>query len=150
MKSNDGMTNFALLMLRLTAGLILLYFGSQKFLGAFGGMGLTNTIVAFKNSMGIPTPMTVLAVIAEFFGGLGLVLGVFTRVAAFGVLCTMAVATYTNVQKIESLVATQTNPFPINGAAFPMALGAIALALMLLGSGDWSLEAHFFAKRRRR
>ncbi|MBS1707039.1 MAG: DoxX family protein [Armatimonadetes bacterium] len=148
-KSTDSLGNLALLVLRVVAGAILFYYGSQKFLGWFGGPGMSATITAFSKNMGIPTPLTVLATVAEFFGGLGLVVGIFTRVAAFGAFCTMAVATFTQVRGVKTLVASADNMFPIKDATYPLALAAICLAILLLGAGDWSLDKRFFGRQRR-
>lgn len=84
---NDG----SLLALRLAAGLVIWPHGAQKVLGWFGGHGLAGT-VGFMSSMGVPPVFAYLAIAAEFLGGIALLLGLFTRVAAFGVFSTMAVA----------------------------------------------------------
>lgn len=46
----------------------------------------------FTGTMHIPAPLAFLAIAAEFFGGLGLILGFLTRIAAFGIAVNMAVA----------------------------------------------------------
>jgi putative oxidoreductase len=78
-------------MLRLVLGLIFFSHGAQKMLGWFGGYGFTGTMGAFEK-MGIPAVFAVLAIAAEFFGGLGLLIGCMGRIAAFGVLVNMLVA----------------------------------------------------------
>jgi len=45
--------------------------------------------------MHIPAIFAFLAIAAEFFGGLGLILGLLTRVAAFGIAVNMLVAVVT-------------------------------------------------------
>ena len=45
--------------------------GAQKLLGWFGGHGFEGTMAFFTENMGIPWVFAFLAVIAEFFGGLG-------------------------------------------------------------------------------
>jgi putative oxidoreductase len=78
--------------LRLVLGVIFFAHGAQKMLGWFGGYGFTATMGFFTAVMHIPTLLAFLAIAAEFFGGLGLIFGLLTRVAAFGILCNMAVA----------------------------------------------------------
>jgi putative oxidoreductase len=78
--------------LRLALGVIFFAHGAQKMLGWFGGYGFTGTMGFFTGVMHIPAALAFLAIAAEFFGGLGLVFGLFTRVAAFGVLWNMIVA----------------------------------------------------------
>src|SRR5690349_22703637 len=77
--------------LRLVLGIVFFAHGAQKVLGWFGGPGFQGTI-GFFTSMGIPAPLAFLAMMAEFLGGLGLILGFLSRIAAFGVLCNMLVA----------------------------------------------------------
>jgi len=78
--------------LRLALGVIFFAHGAQKMLGWFGGYGFTGTMGFFTGVMHIPAVFAFLAIAAEFFGGLGLIFGLFTRLAALGVLCNMIVA----------------------------------------------------------
>src|ERR1700689_333937 len=82
----------AVTILRLVLGVVFFAHGAQKLLGWFGGYGFTGTMGFFTGMMHIPAPFAVLAIGAEFFGGLGLIFGLFTRVAAFGISCNMLVA----------------------------------------------------------
>src|SRR5712671_3581353 len=66
--------------------------GAQKMLGWFGGLGYSGTMGFFTGTMHIPAPLAFLAIAAEFFGGLGLILGFLTRIAAFGIAMNMVVA----------------------------------------------------------
>src|SRR5467141_506084 len=85
---NDGATTI----LRLVLGVIFFAHGAQKMLGWFGGYGFTGTMGFFSSVMHIPAIFAFLAIAAEFFGGLGLIFGFLTRVAAFGILANMVVA----------------------------------------------------------
>jgi putative oxidoreductase len=78
--------------LRLVLGVIFFAHGAQKMLGWFGGYGFTSTMGFFTGMLHIPAIFAFLAIAAEFFGGLGLIVGLLTRVAAFGVFCNMIVA----------------------------------------------------------
>jgi putative oxidoreductase len=78
--------------LRLVLGVIFFAHGAQKMLGWFGGYGFTGTMGFFTGVMHIPAPFAFLAIAAEFFGGLGLILGLLTRVASFGIFSNMVVA----------------------------------------------------------
>ncbi len=84
--------NAAATILRLVLGVVFLAHGAQKTLGWFGGYGFSGTMGFFTTVMHIPAPFALLAIAAEFFGGLGLILGLLTRIAAFGIFCNMAVA----------------------------------------------------------
>jgi putative oxidoreductase len=91
--ANDD--SFATSILRLTLGAVFFAHGAQKMLGWFGGYGFTGTMGFFTHVMHIPAPLAFLAIAAEFFGGIGLILGFLTRIAAFGIGVNMLVATMT-------------------------------------------------------
>ena len=67
--------DWALLLARVVIGIIFMAHGAQKLFGAFGGPGLT-TIVQMMGPLGY------LVTIGEFFGGLGLLVGVLSRFSA--------------------------------------------------------------------
>jgi putative oxidoreductase len=68
--------------LRVVLGLVFFAHGAQKMLGWFGGYGFSATMDLFTGAMHIPAPLAFLAIAAEFFGGLGLILGLLTRIGA--------------------------------------------------------------------
>jgi putative oxidoreductase len=78
--------------LRIVLGVIFFAHGAQKMLGWFGGYGFSGTMGFFTGPMHIPAPLAFLAIAAEFFGGLGLIVGFLTRIAAFGIAANMVVA----------------------------------------------------------
>ena len=129
----------AVFILRLSLGLAMMYHGSQKLFGLFGGPGYEAVIEGFQMRNGIPPLFGWLAIIAEFFGGFGLVVGLLTRVAAFGVACTMAVAVYTHVSRGD----------PAPRVELPLAFFTIAVGILLLGAGRFSLDHYFFGGGKR-
>ena len=143
-------SDIALLLLRVVTGVIIAYFGSQKVLGVFGGMGYQGTITAFKEHMGMPMPLAISAMAGEFLGGLGLVFGVLTRFAAFGVASVMAVATYVSASKpgVLSEVLAGNPPTAMSGVAFPLMIGIVALAILIMGGGSIALDSKLFGKKR--
>src|SRR5882757_6284938 len=88
--STDDST--ATTILRLMLGLVFFAHGAQKMLGWFGGYGFSGTMGFFTGALHIPAPLAFLAIAAEFFGGLGLIFGFLTRIAAFGIAVNMLVA----------------------------------------------------------
>src|SRR5438105_13562011 len=84
--------NPATLLLRLVLGVVFFAHGVQKLLGWFGGPGFSGSMGLFTGYLHIPAPLAFLAIAAEFFGGLGLILGFLTRIAAFGIAMNMVVA----------------------------------------------------------
>ncbi|MGW8180483.1 MAG: DoxX family membrane protein, partial [bacterium] len=73
------------LILRVMLGFVFFPHGMQKLLGWFGGLGFGGTMHMFTTKMGIPTLFAFLAILAEGLGSLGLLTGLLTRVAAFGI-----------------------------------------------------------------
>ena len=139
--NNDPVLTIA----RLALGIMIFAHGAQKMLGWFGGYGFQGTIGWMTSQLGIPALLAALAIAAEFFGGLGLIAGLGSRLAAFGVAATMLVAT---------LMVHASNGFFMNwfgaqqGEGFEFHLLAIALALvvMIRGAGALSLDG-LVAKR---
>lgn len=136
----------ALLILRLVLGVIFLMHGSQKVLGLFGGQGLQATVQTFQTHLGIPPLFGYLASFTEFFGGIALIAGFLTRLAALGIGITMIVA---------ALKVHLVNGFFLNwfcqtgkghGIEYNLALLAAALALLLTGGGRYSLECRVCKK----
>src|ERR1700756_728811 len=84
--------DIATTILRLVLGVVFFAHGAQKMLGWFGGFGFAGTMNFFTGMAHIPAPLAFLAIAAEFFGGIGLILGFLTRIAAFGIGVNMLVA----------------------------------------------------------
>ena len=139
--SNDGV----LTLMRLVAGVVFFMHGSQKMLGWFGGFGFSGTMHAFTGMMHIPAPFALLAICAEFFGGLGLIVGLLTRIAAFGIAVNMIVAV--------SLVHVGNGPFMNwygnqKGEGYEYHLLALALLIpiMIRGAGAFSVDGALAAQ----
>jgi putative oxidoreductase len=82
----------AAMMARIGLGLFILPHGAQKVLGWWGGQGIDATVTMMGQNLNIPAFFAYLAIAAEFLGGIGLILGFLSRVAAFGVGVVLAVA----------------------------------------------------------
>lgn len=136
--------DIGILVLRIVVGVVMMYYGSQKLLGVFGGAGFQGTLEGFQRGLGIPPFLGAAAIVAEFFGGLGLVVGLLTRVAAFGVAVTMGVAASTKVASLNLYDRATVSDF-----AFPLVLGTVCLAVLVQGAGSISLDSKLFGKRRR-
>lgn len=136
----------ASLVLRVMLGLVIFPHGAQKVLGWFGGYGLQGTLDFFTHTMGIPLVFAVLAIAAEFLGSLGLITGLFTRVAAFGIACNMVVAIFT-VHLHNGFFMNWSGKQAGEGFEFHLLVIAIALALMIKGGGRWSMDRLFKSGR---
>ena len=128
-----------LTVVRLILGAVFFAHGAQKMLGWFGGHGFSATMGYFTHNMGIPALFAFLAIAAEFFGGLGLLVGLLGRVAAFGILCNMVVAIF----MVSGHVGFFMNWFGAQkGEGYEYHLLAIALCVTILvkGSGAFSVD----------
>jgi putative oxidoreductase len=113
--------------------------GAQKALGWFGGYGYKGTMGYFT-SLGFPSPLGVLAISTEFLGSIGLAVGLFTRVAAFGIACVMVGAVLTTHTQHGFFMNWYGNQKG-EGFEFHLLVLGIALALILGGGGLWSMDA---------
>jgi putative oxidoreductase len=128
-----------LTVLLLVLGVVFFAHGAQKALGWFGGAGFTGTMGFFTQGMHIPAPFAFLAIMAEFLGGLGLIFGFLTRVAAFGVLVNMIVAILM-VHSPNGLFMNWSGTQKGEGIEYHLLVLAITVVLMLHGAGAWSVD----------
>jgi putative oxidoreductase len=129
----------AIMILRVVLGIVFFAHGAQKMLGWFGGYGFTGTMNAFTQSMHIPVPFAFLAIAAEFFGGLGLIFGLFTRVAAFGIAANMLVA-IAMVHRQFGFFANWAGTQKGEGYEFHLLALAMCTFLIIKGAGAVSLD----------
>ena len=133
-------------LLRLTLGIVMFPHGAQKLLGWFGGYGFSGTMGFFTQQMHIPALFAFLAIMAEFAGSLGLITGLLTRVAAFGILINMVVALVL-VHGHVGFFMNWYGQYPAGTEGFEYALLAIAVAgyLVVKGGGkasvDWAISS---------
>lgn len=132
------------LLIRLPLGIIMMAHGSQKLLGLFGGPGLTGTLKNFEDSLHIPPIFTLLAIIAEFAGGFGILAGFLTRLSATGIATVMAVAIYKIHWANGFFLNLHCLPGRGHGLEYPFALLGMALYLVLTGGGQWCLDRLVF------
>jgi putative oxidoreductase len=121
------------LALRLALGAIMAGHGARKLFGWFGGEGFESTVNGFA-SMGFKPALlwAGLAAGGEFFGGLLLMIGLFTRLAALNTAIIMAVA---------ALAAHASSFFLPSGMEFTLILFAASLVLLETGGGALSIDS---------
>lgn len=130
----------AVLILRLALGAVFFAHGSQKMLGWFGGYGFHGTMGFFTGAMHIPAAFAFLAICAEFFGALGLITGLLGRVAAFGIFCVMATAVVMVHSHVGFFMNWNGVMPPAEGYEYHILAMAMAVAIMIKGSGAFSLD----------
>lgn len=115
----------ALLVLRIALAVVLVLHGYGKL---FGGMdGFTGML----DKMGFPLPVVMAWIVAllEFFGGLAIAVGLFTKYVSYLVIVQFAVI----------LIIVKKLSFPSSDT--DLLVFAAAIVLALLGAGSWSLDA---------
>ena len=126
-------------LLRLPLGIVFFAHGCQKTFGLFGGAGLHATLNMFEKGMHVPPVFAYLAVAAEFLGGLGLILGFLTRIAALGICANMCVAIY-KVHWPNGLFMNWGGNQKGEGIEYHLLAIGMCLALMILGAGLFSVD----------
>ena len=132
-------SDIATTIVRLVLGVIFFAHGAQKMLGLFGGYGFTGTMGFFTGMLHIPALFAFLAIAAEFFGGLGLIVGLLTRVASFGILCNMIVA-IAMVHGQFGFFMNWTGAQKGEGYEYHLLVLATTAFLMIRGAGAASID----------
>jgi len=113
---------WSMLVLRVSLGIIFLAHGLQKLSGFEG-------ILQFFASIGLPAILAYIVTAIETVGGACLIVGLFTRAAALGIIMVM----------LGAIFSVKLSKGFINGYEFDISLLAIAVALLLSGSNTFSL-----------
>ncbi len=128
--------SIALLLLRLVVGAAFVLHGWGKIQNPFGWAGPESTIPGF---------FQFLAALSEFGGGIAWILGLLTPLASLGIACTMAVAVHMHM-------IVRHDPFVnlTGGTSYEPALVylVVALAILALGPGKFSLDHKIFGERK--
>src|SRR5216110_3388371 len=127
--------SLSLLLIRFTAGLLLMGHGAQKLVGIGPGPGLRGW-TARVGAMGFrPAPLwAVVSTAAEFLGGVALAIGFFTPVAAALIVGQLFVA----IAKVHWPKGLWSQ---VGGYEYPLLLVVIAVAAGLGGPGRYSVDA---------
>jgi putative oxidoreductase len=134
MEGLEKLKPIALLFLRLGLGIIFIFHGYPKLF-----THSQQTVEAFVK-MGFPAYFAYIAGVLEFFGGIMLVVGLFTRIAGLLLAAEMAVA----LIKVHGLLS---NPMNVHNYEFPLACAVGSFALVGVGAGLISLDQAIYSKR---
>lgn len=125
----DRLQPFGVLIMRLALGAIMLAHGYQKVVPHGHLHGWVEAVM----HMGFPAWLAYVSAFTEFIGGILLILGLITRLAALFVFINMCFA-------VSSKHLTWHNLTTPNGFALPMACAALALMLVFSGAGWLGLD----------
>jgi putative oxidoreductase len=123
----DRLQPIGLLVLRLVLGVIMIGHGYPKVFGGFSHH------VQSVSNLGLPGWLAYFSAAAEFLGGIAVILGLLTRLAALGITINMVVA-IGKVHWKNGLLGT-------GGYQFALALAAMAFLLIFFGAGPIALDA---------
>ncbi len=127
----------ALVVVRLALAWIFIYHGAGTLFGAFGQSGIHGHAVFFANVAHLRpgTFFAVLSGVIEFFGGIAVGVGILGRLAASALVGDMIIAMVT-VTWSNGIVSNAAG----SGYELNVALAALALVIVLLGTGRFSLD----------
>jgi putative oxidoreductase len=131
--------DWVITIVRIVLGVVFFAHGAQLALGWFGGAGLRNTMRVFREQLRMPAPLALLAVAAEFLGGLGLMVGLLSRVAALGIAMVMLVALIA-VHRKFGFFMNWFGEKQGHGIEYHILVLALALVVMTKGAGAFSLD----------
>jgi putative oxidoreductase len=134
--------SWATVPLRLVMGIAFIGHGAQKVLGSFNGPGLAK-FTSFPAPFPFMRPAWLwmgAAAVSELIGGVLVLLGLFTRVGAFLIACVMLVAIFGVLWPVF---------FAPTGMELAIAFLGIALALLITGGGQASVDLMIGGGRRR-
>lgn len=127
--------SFALLFLRIVAGLAFMLHGWGKIQHPFTWMGPEAVVPHFFQAA---------AALSEFVGGFLWIVGLFTPLASLGIACTMSFATWTHAVILHDPFVSKGS-----GGSYELALVfvGVALVLILVGPGRFSIDNAVFGER---
>ena len=130
--------NVAVAIVRVMLGVVMFAHGAPKLFGWFGGAGPARTLASLSTH-GVPTALGWCVIIAECFGGLALIIGFLSRIAAAALAIDMACAILIVHKQFGFFMNFSGNQ---KGEGFEYHLLAIAMALCVLvaGAGSASVD----------
>lgn len=124
---------------RIVIGIVFFAHGAQKMLGWFGGHGFKVTVQGLTTQLHIPAPLAALVMSAEFFGGLGLIVGLLSRIAALGIFLAMLGA-IAMVHYRYGLFVDWFGNQKGHGIEYHLIVMALALVVIVKGAGAFSMD----------
>jgi len=124
---------------RVVLGIIFCGHGAQKMLGWYGGPGLASTMRTFTEHLHLPSTLAFLVIAGELISGVGLIVGLFSRIAALFIVLTMMGAIAT-VHFRFGLFMDWFGSQKGHGIEYHLLAIALALVVVVKGAGAFSLD----------
>jgi len=124
---------------RIVLGIIFFGHGAQKMLGWYGGSGLTMSMRMFTEHLHLPSTLAFLVIAGELFSGIGLIVGLFSRIAALVIVLTMIGAIVT-VHFRFGLFLNWFGTQEGHGIEYHLLAIVLALVVVVEGAGAFSLD----------
>src|SRR5437879_10584374 len=124
---------------RIVLGIIFFGHGTQKMLGWYGGPGLASSMRTFTQHLHLPSTPAFLVIAGELFSGIGLIVGLFSRIAALVIALTMvgAIATvHFRFVHFFTWFGSQHG----HGIEYHLLAITLALVVVVKGAGAFSLD----------
>jgi putative oxidoreductase len=132
-------TDWVVAIARIVLGIIFFGHGAQKMLGWYDGPGLSSSMRTFTEHLHLPSTLAFLVIAGEFFSGVGLIVGLFSRIAAFVIVLTMVGAIAT-VHFRFGLFLNWFGSQEGHGIEYHLLAIALALVVVVKGAGAFSLD----------
>ncbi len=124
---------------RIVLGIIFFAHGAQKMLGWYGGPGLASSMSTFTEHLHLPPTLAFLVIAGELLSGVGLIVGLFSRIAALVIALTMVGAIAT-VHFRFGLFLNWFGTKEGHGIEYHLLAIALALVVVVQGAGNFSLD----------
>jgi putative oxidoreductase len=125
---------------RIVLGVIFFAHGAQSMLGWYGGPGLARSMRTFTEQLHLPSTLAFLVLAGELFGGIGLIVGLFSRIAALVIMLTMVGAIAT-VHFRFGLFLNWFGSQKGDGIEYHLLVITLALVVLVEGAGPFSLDS---------
>jgi len=124
---------------RIVLGIIFFAHGAQQMLGWYGGPGLASSMRIFTEHVHLPPTLAFLVIAGELLSGAGLIVGLFSRIAALAIALTMVGAIAT-VHFRFGLFLNWFGTKEGHGIEYHLLAIALALVVVVQGAGAFSLD----------
>jgi|HubBroStandDraft_1064217.scaffolds.fasta_scaffold16410_4 putative oxidoreductase len=128
---------------RVVLGLIFFAHGAQKLLGWYGEPGVMSSMRTFTQHLHLTSTLAFLVIAVEFFGGVALIVGLLSRLAAFGIALTMAGAIAT-VHFRHGLFLNWFGDKEGHGYEYHLLAIALAVVVIVKGASAFSVDRLIF------